>query len=161
MKDLKYKGNRVKLFDSIEDLTSKRFHVYNLNFLIDMGIGGDIQAFYKRLGVITQKIGRDDEGAKQEVRNMSATIENIIRNTSPKMRCFCALVAELNGRKITNKDLTDSGIDEMVKELNNTGILYGVVSAFVDSVKKKLKRIFQLFSPKGATKATNKDNTSK
>ena len=154
MKEIKYKGNRIKLFDSIEDLTSKRFHVYNLNFLIDMGIGGDIQAFYRRLGVISQKIGRDDEGAKQEVRNMSATIENIIQNTSPKMRCFCALVAEINGRKVTNKDLTESGIDVMIEELNNTGILYGVVSNFVDAVKKKLSQILQRFSRKDPPKVT-------
>lgn len=157
MKVIKWGANELKMYTSIQDLTSYRFHVYNLNLLIDIGIGSDVAAVQRRNNNFLVKCDHNLQEAKQEIINQNQTIEFIVSNTSPKMRCFCAFIHTINGRVITNEDLTESGIDDLVATLHRKSVKWGIISDFVEFVKKKVGLEYSQFFPKRA--GSGKDRT--
>ena len=136
--EIKFNNQKLVMYDTMQDLSSYRFHLYGLNVLIDAGIGSNPLDFYQRLGVLRSKIKVDPDGAIQEVSNISMTVQNILENLSPEMRSFVPWIKSINGRRIGNADLDESGINSLLKEINE--IPMGKVWNFLDFIKKKSTR---------------------
>lgn len=149
--EIKYGHTIISLYDSLQDLSAFRFHVYTMNLLIDADIGGDTSAIMRRLATILQKIDVDPEGAKQEVLNMSTAISNIENNISPEMRCFCAFIKSINGKAITEGDLNESGIDEIIELIRIKKVPMGVIWDALEFIKKKSRKSFRSFFRIGQT----------
>lgn len=149
--EIKYGHTTISLYDSLQDLSAFRFHVYTMNLLIDAEIGGDTSAIMRRLATILQKIDVDPEGAKQEVLNMSTAISNIENNISPTMRCFCAFIKSIDGKTITEGNLNESGLDEIIELIRIKKIPMGMIWGALEFIKKKSKKSLRSFFPIGRT----------
>ena len=150
MKTITFNGHKLEMFDSVQDTAIKRFQLYNLNTMLDAGIGSDLNAFNSRINSIRQLMGKQPDLAQVELNNLQQSVYFIMRNTSPAMRSFVAMIHRIDGREITDQDLTDEGIDAILEELNRKRLTARTVFEFLGAVKKKWtgnwRRFFRRFS---------------
>lgn len=148
MRSVKFNGHKVELYDSVQDLPVSRFQIFNLNLLIDSGIGGDMDGFIKRAQMIRGLIKNDDkEGASREVSNMVQNVVYITERVNPEMAAFCALIYRLDGRLIEDEDLSEEGVKELIKELGKKRLLMSKLKEVLRSIKKKVDTEFEVFFP--------------
>ena len=147
MRTVHHNEHKIEIFDSVEDLPILRFQGFNLNAMIDSGIGSDAQAFWAKIEGIRSRMRTDLKGADQELVNLYQCLQLVISKMSPDFRAFCFLVDSVNGRKVTDADLTDTGIEKLMAELNSMRIPVGLIRRILESVKKKLDAEFEIFFP--------------
>lgn len=145
---IKHNGLTVELYDSIRELPADRFQDYNRNVMLDAGIGSDLLAFEARLSTISRLADRDPEGVKKEVDNLRATVRFIVEGTSPEMASFVPLIRKIDGRRLTDDDMTEEGVKRTLDELARKKLPVGRIKAFLDLVKKKFAVEFELVFPK-------------
>lgn len=145
MTTIRWKGNKVVIDDSIQDLPIDRYQIFNINVLLDAGIGSDVNAFGQRCVRIKRMIKTNPDGAVKEVDNMYQNVVWQVENVSPKARAFAALVVELNGEKIGL--MSEGMVDEVVERLTKQRMPWSMLSDAVDRVKKNFEREFELFFP--------------
>lgn len=145
---IKLNGHTLVMYDSIQELPVRRFQSYNLNTMIDSGIGSDINAFDAKCNTIRRLMRSDPASADRELVNMQTTLRMIMSKTSPKMRSFCALIKSIDGRNITDDDLTDDGIEALIDELSEKRLTFERIVDYLTSFKKKIDLEFDVFFPK-------------
>ena len=134
----------VEYYDSIEELPSWRFQMYNINVLIDAGIGSTVADVVRHGHEANRCIdAKKYHEAKQANLNMNKALEFVISKSSPKMRSFAYLIRKINGRVINDEDLTADGVDRIIKELSAAPI--GWIKKILAAVKKKIDFEFELF----------------
>ena len=138
MKKVEFNGNELEMYDSIQDLPIGRYQKYNLNVLIDAGIGGDLNGFRERIETIKKLVNSDVVKATKEVDNLLNNVMFVMSELSPEMNAFVVLIHKINNRVITEKDLTESGIKEIVEQLGKRRITIGIVQRFLNYFKKKI-----------------------
>ena len=78
-------GKAVEIYDSIEELPIRRFHVYNKMLLVDAGIGSDLADFDRHIEKTMRLIqGKNPQMALVELRNMRTNVYFVQQNLSPK-----------------------------------------------------------------------------
>lgn len=147
MLKLRWKGHVLEMYDSIQELPITRFQMYNLNVLIDGGIGSDLSAFDAKCNVIRRMMRKDVEQASQEITNLQQNLRFIMSKTSPEMNSFVVMIYKLDGRTIADEDLTDNGIKEIIEELGRKRLGIGLVREFLGSLKKKIDFEIETFFP--------------
>lgn len=147
MRLVKHRGHKLELYDSVQELPVWRFQQFNMNIMLEAGIGSDIDGFIKRVQSVRVLMGRDKEGASRELSNMVQSVVNIIEGVSPEMAAFCMLIHKLDGRVIEDSDLSDEGIKELVKELSKRRFSIFQIRGFLKSIKKKVDTEFEVFFP--------------
>ena len=150
---------KIEAFESLQDLNAFRFNLYNKYLIIDSGIGSDVNAIYKRIGLAINKIDKKPKDAKVELRNMATAIDNVWNNVSPELLCFCAFIKKIDGRIITNKDLTETSILQINKQVIDSGLPMGKVWGFLEYVKKKFTMNSKRSSQRGRERATMREHT--
>ena len=135
---VKFNGNVLEMYDSIDKLPITRFTVYNINVLIDAGIGSDLSDFNKNIALISALIDSNRKKAKAQLINFSQNVQLIISKSNPKYNSFIALIKSINGKDVNEADLTDDGIKRIIEDLGKKGLTIGKVKGFLSEVKKKL-----------------------
>jgi hypothetical protein len=146
--DIKFNGHKLTMYDNIQELPVKRFQSYNLNTMIDAGIGSDIEAFDNKCVTIRRLMRTDHAAADRELVNMQTTLRMIMSSTSPKMRSFVVLIKSIDGRKLDDEDMTEDGINAIIKELGEKRLTIDRVKDFLSFIKKKIDSEFDVFFPK-------------
>lgn len=140
---VKYKGNTIELYDTIEELPSERYFLFNKYLLIDSGLGSDMDSIDARLSRLYTFLSNEKyDEAKQEAINLRNAFYFVLNDINPKMKCFAVMVKKVNGKRLPIDD-----IPEAVSKIRITGITWQIISSTVDALKKKLTksmpRIFQ------------------
>lgn len=128
----------IEVYDSIDNLPTERFFIYNRMLLLDSGIGGDMEAVDGHIGKVMGFISRDKkEEALQELMNMRSSFYFVIENMSPKHLSYCVLIHKIDGKLVT--DLSDENLRRIGKKLGEWGASRGYFERAVEAVKKKFK----------------------
>jgi len=147
MVKVKWKGHTLEMYDSIQELPITRYQMYNLNVLIDSGIGSDLAGTDTRCNNIRRLMTTDKEQADQEITNLQQNIRFIMSKTSPELNSFAVMIKKIDGRKVNDSDLTDEGIKDIIEELGRKRLLMSVVRDFLFATKKKIDFEFETFFP--------------
>lgn len=136
-------SKEVRLYDSIDELPITRFHKYNKCLLIDAGIGSDLSDIDAHIERLYRYISHDSKLALPELQNLRQSLYMISEEISAKFLSFAVLVESIDGVK--RDDLSDEGMKntlEILKEIPN-----GMISAMVETLKKKLDSELKLYFP--------------
>lgn len=148
MKDLiRYNGHEILMYVSIQDLPIDRFQLYNRAVLMDAGIGSDLNDFDTRINDLDKLIQHAPNKARIELRNHQQLVHFVISNTSPRLNAFIALIKKIDGKELTDEDMTDEGLKRVVDRLAKTRLSIGLVQEFLDNVKKNFENEFEVFFP--------------
>ncbi len=147
MVKVKFKGHVIEMYDSIQELPITRFQMYNLNLLIDGGIGADLSSFDSKCNSIRRLMKKDIKLADQEISNLQQNLRFIMSKTSPEMNSFVVMIHKIDGREITDQDLTDEGIKDIIKELGHKRLTITKIREFILGAKKKIDFEIETFFP--------------
>lgn len=144
---VKHKDLIIELYDSIEDLPVTRFQAYNLNLLLDGGIGSDMNAFNRHINKISQMIKVNPDSAIRQLKNMQENIRFIMTKTSPEMKSFVVMIKKIDDRKIDDSDLSEDGVKDIIDELGKKELPFSLVRKTLNTIKKNLDFEFDTFFP--------------
>lgn len=147
MKTITFNGHTLEMYDSIQEVKINRFQAYNLNVMLDAGIGSDLNDVNTRINNLAQLISKKPEAAVAELNNLQQLIYFIMRNTSPAMNSFAVMIHTIDGREVRDEDLSAEGIAKILQDLNRKRMTARVVLEFLSGVKKKLGRELDTFFP--------------
>lgn len=148
MNTYKFKGLTLEMYDSIQDLPVVRFQMFNLNAMIDAGIGSDLSAYDNHVNKAIRFIDIDDkDSAKKEIRNKQQSVHFIMANVSPEYKCFAAMIYKIDGREILDSDLVGNGVDEIMKELSSKKFSIKNFRTVLSDLKKKIQFETSLIFP--------------
>lgn len=146
MVEVKINGNKVQFYDNIKTLPIRRYQQSNKHLMVAADIGSDFTDFDKRSLEITEFLqkGMLPEAIKS-IENRRQSVWNAFQNYNPKGMALAVMVYSING--IEKKDFSDSGLEQVLDELNEIGFNYGDMIDNLSDVKKKsklnLKHIFR------------------
>lgn len=145
MKNIKFNGNYLELYDSIRELPIDRFNEYNRYLMLDSGIGSGGDDIARKVGSIQSYLNIEDiETASKELQNLYHALTFTVKNVSPKMYSFCVLIKSINGKEFGG-DLSKERLDEVIKNLGKKGFTYAKLEGALDYIKKKLKKNLRRF----------------
>ena len=145
MKEVKFNGHRVSIYNSIEDLPIKRFHKYNKCLLVDSGVGSDLSSFDAHIEKVVRYIKSDNrEEAAKEMENLRQNIYMMMQGLNPQHMAFACLVHSIDGK--VYDDLSDDGIIKVLELLGGTPTKE--VTTYIEEVKKKIDVELSLYYPK-------------
>jgi hypothetical protein len=134
----------VELFDSISELSIKRFHKFNKYMLIDSGVGSDLEDIDHHIMKIDKYIrDGDKKNAIIQLQNMRQSLYMITQEVNIKHLSFGVLVNKINGKTVF--DLSDENIKKIQDKFMNTRI--SVINRILETVKKKLDEELNLYFP--------------
>lgn len=127
----------LKYFTSPKEMPSGRFQQFQ-KYLFEMwGVGSTMADVDQRLANAFQLLDAGDKvKGRQELMNLRMTANYIINKLSIDQYAFSILIAEFNGRALT--DYSESALSELVKEFKDK-IPHITIQEIVDDVKKNLK----------------------
>jgi hypothetical protein len=128
-------GKVIELYDSIMELPIKRFMLYNLNVIIDSGIGSDHNGIHNKINLIRRLVDVDGKKAKMELENMRIGLVNIMSQVNPELRSFMALIKVYDGKEIGEID--EDKMKELFELINRDGWAIGMIKKILEKVKKK------------------------
>lgn len=138
--------HKVTFFDSIDSLPIDRFFRFNLNLLIDSGIGGDLNSIDSHLSILAKLISEGEkEKAGAKLENLRTALAFVVQEINPKSRAFVCLIKEING--VPFNDLSDENIQRTINRLGKSGATRGFIYAFVEALKKKFSQELKIFFP--------------
>lgn len=151
-------GHVVKIYDSIEELPIINFQKYNKFMLIDSVIGSDIADIDVSILKVLKYIQQGDiDMAVKQLDNMRNAMHLVVQEISPKYLAFTALLAEIDGKPIT--DVSDSNLRSILEVLNTER------KSFIDAIllqfKKKIDVELGTYFPKSQNSAYTKELYSK
>lgn len=151
-------GHVVKVYDSIEELPIINFQKYNKFMLIDSVIGGDIADIDVSVLKVLKYIQQGDtDMAVKQLDNMRNAMHLIAQEISPKYLAFTALLAEIDGKPIT--DVSDSNLMSILEVLNTERKYF--IDAVLLQFKKKIDVELGTYFPKSQNSAYIKELYSK
>jgi len=143
MREAHIKGHRVTVYDSIEETNIVRFQKFNQFVLIDAGIGSDLESISRHLNtILTYNKAGEKEQVERAALTMHQAISLVMKGDNPKIKSFAAMVHSING---VPTELTETGINHTITQLNRIGFKIGDVWQMLAEVKKKLIRKLRLF----------------
>ena len=136
MKKLQLGTHSIEIYDSIEELSIKRYQKFNKMLLIDSGLGSTMEDFMAHASRISAYIQSDDKDlALKEVRNLIQCVQLAQSEMDPKSAAFAALVHSIDGKVYDGT--TDSSILEIQKVIGDTPFAHLVEELNV--IKKKTR----------------------
>lgn len=145
MREILINGNRLEMYDSIDEMPITRFQQYNRYLLVDSGIGSDLNDFDRTTGLLLRYIAKgNSEQATKVLMNMRQNLHFVIEGVNPQMNAFVCLIKKMNGEKF--EALSTEAIEKTIKELSRKGLTVGKLRGFLAHVKKKLTLNLRRFS---------------
>lgn len=134
--------HKIELYDSIDELPTDRFFMYNRMLLIDSGIGGDMEAIDSHITKVMRFISMGkNEDAQRELLNMRTSFYFVIENINPKHLSYAALVHSIDGKLMT--DISEANLTEILKQFAAWRVERGFIERALEAVKKKFKRNYK------------------
>ena len=97
METIRVGGRKVTYIDSLEEITSERFHKYNKYTMVDAGIGSTPEAISSHILRVKGYIkAKDDRLANRELDNLYQSLRLTAREVNPKTLAFAALVVKID-----------------------------------------------------------------
>ena len=150
---LNYKGNKIEVYDSIEDAPNDRYMKHSLYVLIDSGVGGDAESANNHVVTIMNYNAKGQiEKANKELELLRNNIAFVFSGLSPKLLSFVCMVKSINGKECN--DLSEDGIKKTYDKLNK--LPYRFISMALDKIKKKIEAEYELFFPKRSNDSKTK-----
>lgn len=137
MKSISVNKHSLKMYDSIDEMPIVNFQKFNKLLLLDSGIGSTVDDVDTHLAHLANLIKSDVNKAQIEIQNLRQNLAMIILNISPKFMAFIPLIAEIDGKPLT--DLSDENCIETL-ELLNTKVSSSFITTIIENVKKKFKQ---------------------
>lgn len=132
-----FSRTKIKLFDSVKELTVDRYHELQKLALQDMDIGDDIQGVFKHFSKLELFIrNHKPDEAYQELKNLHNNFWFILNGISVKSYCFCVMISEIGGKPVN--DFSDYGVEQTLKLITRSGLKERQVVDIVEDVKKNL-----------------------
>lgn len=154
MKQTKIGKYNVEMYDAIDELPIKRFHVFNKMLLVDAGIGSDLADFDNHLQKAIMYAGsKKPDLAVIELQNMRQNVYLIQTALSPRHLAFAALVRTIDG--VLYDDLTETGLQKVIDTFADVPI--NEITAPIEAAKKKLDSELQMYFPQVFDDATIKE----
>ena len=151
-------GHVVKVYDSIEELPIINFQKYNKFMLIDSVIGSDIADIDVSVLKVLKYIQQGDtDMAVKQLDNMRNAMHLVAQEISPKYLAFTALLAEIDGKPIT--DVSDGNLMSILEVLNTERKYF--IDAVLQQFKKKIDVELGTYFPKSQNSAYIKELYSK
>lgn len=136
MKTVSINTHLLKMYDSVDEMPIVNFQKFNKLLLLDSGIGSTVDDVDTHLSHLASLIKSDIDKAQIEIQNLRQNLAMIVLNISPKFMAFVPLVAEIDGKPLT--DLSDENCIETLKLLN-TKVSSSFITTIIENVKKKFK----------------------
>ena len=133
---INHKGHTIELYSQADKLPIRRYQEFNLNLLIDSGIGSDMQAFQDHIVNVQRLIKTNPEQAGIELQNMINNVHFVLNRMSPKYNAFAVLCKSIDGQEVKEEDLTEEGIKRILEKINKTRLPFSKLLDIVNSVKK-------------------------
>ena len=147
MKTIKWNGHNVVINDSIQSLPIWRFQLYTKYMVIDSGIGSDLADIDTKLSDLRALIQKDANDAIRQTVNIQQALHFAMGNVSPKMSAFVVLMESINGDQLTDDDLTDEGIQRIIRRLSRQRFSFSMLTDALSVFKKKMETEFEGFFP--------------
>lgn len=148
----------LKLYDSIEDMPILNFQKYNKFLLIDSGIGSTLDDYNEHINRIIRYINESNQkNLMIELSNTRQLLYMINQEISPKYMAFAALIAEIDGKPVT--DLSDDNLRSILQQLRD--VKHGWLISKLAGLKKKVETELELYFPKMFNSAKDKEAFSK
>lgn len=142
MTEQKIGRHKVVIFDSIEELPIKRFHLFNKSIIIDSGIGSSVEEIVVHIVRVKRFIEvNDKESANTELDNLILSFKFAFENIDVTSKAFCYLIHSIDGKIYT--DFSDVGIDELQSKIHKWS--RSLIVNLIESVKKKMESELNLF----------------
>ncbi len=144
MRTVEIGGHSVMLYDSIDELPIKRFHVYNRYLLVDAGVGSDIADFDNHIERAVQYFKNGDvTNAGKELDNLRQNVFLILSEQNIKHLSLACLVKQIDG--VRYDDLSQEGLEKIIEVLGGASVKE--VTDAMASVKKKIDDELLLYFP--------------
>ena len=140
--------HRVKIYDSIDEMTVARYHRWNQMMVLNEGVGLTVEGLSGRLANVANLIDAErPDAAKVELHNIAVALSVTRAGADMQTRALAATVAEIDGEP--TDDLTSDGLDKTVERLQGI-ITKGERDGILDSVKKKIDEELAFYYPEVA-----------
>jgi hypothetical protein len=140
MKEIKLKGTKITLYDSIEDLPVKNYNLFNEYSLQDNQIGSTMQDVTVRFEKFDKFLmAKDFDSLLQERKNLQQTFYNMIGKVNFPSLQFACLIHSINGKRIF--DYSQENLQKEIDKLSDLGLTQKTVRTEGSSLKKKFAGI--------------------
>lgn len=147
MKEIRFNGRVVKMYESLDETRIDRYMVYNRYAMLDADIGSSADAVLERISNLSHWIVNEEkELALKELGNMHQAIQFVLEGKSQKLNAFASLIHSIDGKE--RKDLSESGIQETVMMLVKRKTRMRMVVEALSSIKKNFESELELLFPK-------------
>lgn len=140
--------HRVKIYDSIDEMTVARYHRWNQMMVLNEGVGLTVDGLNSRLANVANLIDAErTDAAKIELHNIAVALSVTRAGADMQTRALAATIAEIDGEVVD--DLTSDGIEKTVKRLQGI-ITKGERDGILGAVKKKIDDELAYYYPEVA-----------
>lgn len=137
-------GHVVKLYDSVDDMPIVNFQKYNKFLLIDSGVGSTLDDYNNHIAKMFKYIQTNNiQDLAQELANTRQLMFMINQEISPKYLAFAALIAEFDGKPVT--DLSDDNLKHLLSNLRMAR--HSWIVKILEKIKKKVEFELNTYFP--------------
>jgi len=143
MRTVTVNKHRLEVYDSIDDLPVKRFHLFNKYMLVDAGVGSDLNSINQHIARIKKFMAEDQPSAHKELDNLRQSLYLVSQGINVKHMSFVPLIKSINGKDL--HDVSDENIKRISERLSAEK--HTKLDQIIDSVKKKIDKELNLYFP--------------
>lgn len=131
MKTINISGYKLKVYDSIQELPIRRYHLYTKWLMLESGIGSDIDSILSHIDKIKAFMYNDRDNAIKELENMRDNIYTVYTMNNIGLLAFAALIHSIGDKEYHLKT------DDEIEEIKN--ILLDIRKSEYDEIFEKIK----------------------
>lgn len=121
MEDIKIGKHKVKIYSGVDDMPISRYNKFNMFLLRDSGVGSTFKDIMTRLAHLDGWLAKENiENAMVERKNLQLTFFTALNEINFQQMAFACLIVSIDNADCN--DLSDQGIMETLKKLEDTGI---------------------------------------
>lgn len=135
------------IYDSVSELPSNRYHLFNSYCLMSMGIGSDVEGINEHIADIFGALQKKDfDRLNILFQNYYHSLRMIVDHEDIPSVAFACLVHSVNGKEVI--DTSEEGLKRLAKDLAGAKRRVIIVNMF-NELKKKSRTITRHIFRKG------------
>ena len=134
MKIQEINGDKLKIYNSIDEMPIERLHKFNKLLLLDSCVGSDLTDVNNHIQKVQRMIDENPANAKIELNNLILQLHFISQEVNPRNLAFYCMVAEINNVPMT--DISDDNLNNLMAKYGS--VRTGWLRSKVEALKKKL-----------------------
>lgn len=138
MESLEVNKHNIVYYSDIDDTPIGRYNTFQQNLLYDASVGNTIEAISERFAGFDANLRANKiKEAMVERSNLQVTFFSILTKVNFASRAMVCLIHSIDGKEVT--DLSEGGIAEILKKLEEIEVPIGTIRDLVFGQKKNLK----------------------